>query len=86
MRCLGSRKTLQSRVLFRAKQMAFGQGVVVTGGYWSFPAMQCGATVTNALTHHLPCRTNLHSEFLLIVGSDLQGNSTMLALQKLWSV
>ena len=32
------------------KQMAFGQGLVVTG-YRSFPAMQCGATVTTALTH-----------------------------------
>ena len=35
-----------------AKQMAFGQGVLVTGGYWSCPVMQCGgATVTTALTH-----------------------------------
>ena len=33
------------------KQMAFGQGVVVEGGYRSWPAMQCGATVTTALTH-----------------------------------
>ena len=33
-----------------AKQMAFGQGVVASGGYWSCPAMQCGATVTTALT------------------------------------
>ena len=31
--------------------MAFGQGVVVTGGQRSCPAMQCGATVTTALTH-----------------------------------
>ena len=30
--------------------MAFGQGVVVMGGYWSCPAVQCGATVTTALT------------------------------------
>ena len=30
--------------------MAFGQGVVVTRGYRSCPAMQCGATVTTALT------------------------------------
>ena len=30
--------------------MAFGQGVVVTGGYGSCPAVQCGATVTTALT------------------------------------
>ena len=28
-----------------AKPMAFGQGVVVTGGYRSSHAMQCGATV-----------------------------------------
>ena len=34
-----------------AKRMAFGQGAVVTGGYRSYPAMQCGATVTTALTH-----------------------------------
>ena len=34
-----------------AKPMAFGQGVVVTGGYRWCPAMQCGATVTTALTH-----------------------------------
>ena len=34
-----------------AKQMAFGHGVVVTGGYGSCPAMQCGATVTTALIH-----------------------------------
>ena len=34
-----------------AKQMAFGQGLVVTGGYRSCPAIQCGATVTTALTH-----------------------------------
>ena len=31
-----------------ATPMAFGQGVVVMGGYWSCPAMQCGTT---ALTH-----------------------------------
>ena len=30
--------------------MAFGQGVVVTGGYRSCLAVQCGATVTTALT------------------------------------
>ena len=30
--------------------MAFGQGVVVTGDYRSCPAVQCGATVTTALT------------------------------------
>ena len=34
-----------------ANLMAFGQGVVVTGGNRSCPAMQCGATVTTALTH-----------------------------------
>ena len=32
------------------KLMAFGQGVVVTGGKRPCPAMQCGATVTTALT------------------------------------
>ena len=30
--------------------MALGQGVFVTGGYWSCPAVQCGTTVTTALT------------------------------------
>ena len=34
-----------------ANLMAFGHGVVVTGGYRSCPAMQCGASVTTALTH-----------------------------------
>ena len=34
----------------REKQMAFGQGVFVTGGYRSCHAVQCGATVTTALT------------------------------------
>ena len=34
--------------------MAFGQGVVVTGGYGSCPAVQSGATVTTALTHQPP--------------------------------
>ena len=34
-----------------AKQMSFGQRVVVTVGYRSCLAMQCGATVTTALTH-----------------------------------
>ena len=38
----------------RAKMMAFRQGVVVTGGYRSCPAVQCGATVTTALTHQPP--------------------------------
>ena len=36
------------------QQVAFGQGVVVTRGYRSCPAMQPGATVTTALTHQLP--------------------------------
>ena len=45
MGCMGSRKTLELRSLFPAKQIAFGQGVVVTGGYWSCPVMQCGAIV-----------------------------------------
>ena len=46
------------KAVFWATTMALGQGVVVTGGYWSCPAMQCGATVTTALTHlHRPiCR------------------------------
>ena len=39
------------RAVIWAKQVAFSQGVVVTGGYRSCPAMQCGATVTIALTH-----------------------------------
>mmetsp|Transcript_65159 Transcript_65159/g.109182 ORF Transcript_65159/g.109182 Transcript_65159/m.109182 type:complete len:213 (-) Transcript_65159:130-768(-) len=82
MRCMGSLKTLEFRFLFRAKQMAFGQGVVVRKGYWSCPAMQCGATVTTALTHHLPCHTYPHSSFLVIVGKDVLGNSIMHALQK----
>ena len=30
--------------------MAFGKGVVVTGGYRSCPAVQCGTTVTTAVT------------------------------------
>ena len=34
--------------------MAFAQGVVVTGGYLSCPAVQCGATMTTALAHQLP--------------------------------
>ena len=34
-----------------ARQMAFGQGVDVTGGYGFCPAMQCMATVTTAVTH-----------------------------------
>ena len=43
-------RSAQKAVIW-AKQMAFGQGVIVTGGYRSCPAMQCGATVTTALTH-----------------------------------
>ena len=43
-----------------AKPMAFGQGVVVTGAYRSCPAMQCGATVTAALTQlHRPICTRV---------------------------
>ena len=38
----------------RARMMAFGQGVVIAGGYRSCPAVQCGATVTPALTHQPP--------------------------------
>ena len=34
--------------------MAFAQGVVVMGGYRSCPAVQCGATMTTALTHQPP--------------------------------
>ena len=40
--------------VIRAKMMAFGQRVVVTGGYQSCPVVQCGATVTSALTHQPP--------------------------------
>ena len=40
--------------MISAKQMAFGQGVSVTGGYQSCPAIQCRATVTTALTHQPP--------------------------------
>ena len=46
----------------RAKMMAFGQGVVVTGGYRSCPAVQCGATVTTALTHQPPFFVGLVAE------------------------
>ena len=31
-----------------AKLMAFGQGAVVTGDYWSCAAVQCGPTVGTA--------------------------------------
>ena len=34
-----------------AKQVAFGQGVLVAGGYRSCPVIQCGGTVTTALTN-----------------------------------
>ena len=34
-----------------AKPMAFGLGGLVTGNYRSCPAMQCGTTLTTALTH-----------------------------------
>ena len=43
----------------RAKMMAFSQGVVVTWGYRSCPAVQCGATVTTALTHQPPLSVTL---------------------------
>ena len=35
-------------------EMALGQGVIVTGGSRSCPAVQCGATVTTALTAQPP--------------------------------
>ena len=42
--------------------MAFSQGVIVTGGYRSCPAMQCGATVTTALTpKHRTQNTDRHT-------------------------
>ena len=55
-----------------AKPMAFGQGAVVTGGYRSCPAMQCGATVTTALTH---LRRPVYKRVLTTLGrlEDLQG-------------
>ena len=43
-------RSTQKAVIW-AKQMAFGQGVVIKEGYRSRPAMQCGAAVTTALTH-----------------------------------
>ena len=54
------------------KQMAFGQGVVVTGGYRSCPAMQCGATVTTVLTH---LRRHIRTRVLTVPGrlEDLDG-------------
>ena len=39
------------KTVFLAKKMAFGQQGAVTGGYRSCPAMQCGTTVSTALTH-----------------------------------
>ena len=58
----------------RAKMMAFGQGVVVTGGYRSCPAVQCGATVTSALTRQTPFSvalirtyTRVHKRFASLV-------------------
>ena len=39
------------KAVILAKQVAFGQGVVVRAGYRSCPVMQWGATVTTALTH-----------------------------------
>ena len=38
----------------RAKLMAYGKGVVGMGRYRFCPAVQCGATVTAALTAQLP--------------------------------
>ena len=53
--------------------MAFGQGVVFTGGYWSCPVVQCGATVTTALTAPtslfvalIRTYTPMHSDFLVV--------------------
>ena len=59
-----------------AKQMAFGQGVVVTGGYRSCPAIQCGATVTTALTDL--CR-HIFTRVLTTPGplEDLEGQKTV---------
>ena len=58
----------------RAKMMSFGQGVVVTGGYRFCPAVQCGATVTAALTHEPPffvalirTYTRVHKRFASLV-------------------
>ena len=58
----------------RAKTMAFCRGVVVTWGYRSCPAMQCGATVTTALTHHpaffvalISTYTRVHTRFASLV-------------------
>ena len=58
----------------RAKMMAFGQGVVVTGGYRSCPAVQCKATVTTALTHQplffvalIRTYTHVHKQFASLV-------------------
>ena len=58
----------------RAKMMAFGQGVVVTGVYWSCPEVQYGATVTTVLTHQPPLfvamirtYTRVHNGFASLV-------------------
>ena len=56
----------------RAKLMAFSQGVVVTGGYRSCTAVQCGATV---LVHTKPpffvalirTYTRVHKHFASLV-------------------
>ena len=60
----------------RAKMMAFGQEVVVTGGYGSGPAVQCGATVTTAPTHQplffvalIRTYTRVHKQFASLVCS-----------------
>ena len=56
--------------------MAFSQGVLVTGGYRSCPAVQCGAIVTTALTHEPPffvalirTHTRVHKRFASLVSS-----------------
>ena len=46
--------------------MAFCQGVVVTGGYRSCPAVQCGATVTTALTAQPPLFVALIRTYTLV--------------------
>ena len=49
------------RAAVLAKGMASGQGVVVTDGYRSCPVMQCGASVTTALTHiHIRLHQSAH--------------------------
>ena len=58
----------------REKTMAFGQGVFVTGGYRFFPAVQCGATMTTALTDQprffaapISTYTRVHKQFAPLV-------------------